>query len=210
MLQVYDEPYVQYRRQHGDVRWVQFGFSFLFKYKQNHQYEKMYLPPANEVWGKVMFLLASVILSRGGGGLCMMSLPVWLPGPMFLPGGFLSLFLCSFWGSLSLFLCSFWGSLSLVPCSFRGVSIQGVSLTETPRDGKERVVRILLECILVTRVNFLTRWHHWRHFPCLYFTISHDVAPRETFLVCARRHGEHVLEPCRSLRSEAQLGIQHR
>ena len=43
------------------------------------------LPPANEVWGKVMFLHMSVILSTGGGGLCMMSLPVQLPGPMFLP-----------------------------------------------------------------------------------------------------------------------------
>ena len=38
-----------------------------------------------------------------GGGFCMMSLPVWLPGPMFLLG---------------------W-SLSLVPCSFQGVSVQG-------------------------------------------------------------------------------------
>ena len=40
------------------------------------------LPLANEVWGKVMFLLASVILFIGV--LCMMSLSVWLPGPMFL------------------------------------------------------------------------------------------------------------------------------
>ena len=86
-------------------------------------------------------------------------------------------------------------SLSLVPCSFRGFSIQG-SLpdkkpqTETspqqrtpPQYGKERVVHILLECILATRVNFLTRWHHWRHFPCLYVTISHDVVSCDTFLV---------------------------
>ena len=30
-----------------------------------------FLPPANEVWGKVMFLLESVILSIGGRGLCL-------------------------------------------------------------------------------------------------------------------------------------------
>ena len=40
----------------------------------------------------------------------MMLLPVWLSGPMFLPGG---------------------GSPSLVPCSFQEVSVW-VSLTETP------------------------------------------------------------------------------
>ena len=37
-----------------------------------------------------MFLHLSVILSTGGGVLCMMPLPVWLPGPMFLVGGSLS------------------------------------------------------------------------------------------------------------------------
>ena len=77
----------------------------------------------------------------------MMSLPVWLPGPMFL-----------------------WGSLSLVPCSFQvGVSVSGPTflpghrpphpldrdpgqrplLTQTPLYGKEWAVCILLECILV-------------------------------------------------------------
>ena len=45
------------------------------------------LPLPNEVWGKVMFLHMSVIPSTMGGGLCMMSLPVWLPGPMFLLAG---------------------------------------------------------------------------------------------------------------------------
>ena len=34
-----------------------------------------------------MFLHVSVILSTGGACLCMMSLPVWLPGPMFPPWG---------------------------------------------------------------------------------------------------------------------------
>ena len=54
------------------------------------------LPPANEVWGKVVFLQVSVCPQ--GGGLSMMSLPVWLTGPMLL------------------------GGLSLAPCSFQGVS----------------------------------------------------------------------------------------
>ena len=62
------------------------------------------------------------LFCSGGGEVCMMSLPVWLTGPMFLRG-----------------------SLSLVPCSFQGVgvSVQGVSV----REG--RAVRILLECIFV-------------------------------------------------------------
>ena len=47
----------------------------------------LFLPPANEVWGKVMFLHLSVILfTRGGGGL------VW---SHFLSG---CLIPCSFWG----------------------------------------------------------------------------------------------------------------
>ena len=43
----------------------------------------LFLPPANEVWGKVMFLQVSVCPQLD---LCMMSLPVWLTGLMFLPG----------------------------------------------------------------------------------------------------------------------------
>ena len=62
----------------------------------------VFLPPANEVWGKVIFSESFVILStvHGGGDLCMMSLLVWLPvsmshqgisvpGPMFLLGALL-------------------------------------------------------------------------------------------------------------------------
>ena len=67
-----------------------------------------------------MFLLASVILFMGG--LCMMSLPVWLTGLMFLLGG-----LCLWSHVLSVGLCqgvSVWGSL------YRGVSVQGVSFQE--------------------------------------------------------------------------------
>ena len=44
------------------------------------------LPPVNEVWGKVIFSEASVILYIWG-CLCMMSFPVWLPGHTFLLGG---------------------------------------------------------------------------------------------------------------------------
>ena len=107
------------------------------------------LPLGKEVWRKVMFLLASVILFIGV--LCMMSLPVYLPDPMFLPGGSLS---------LSEFGPCPGGSLSTRSLS-RGLcpgffSVQGSreSLsrrppgTETPRYGKERAVRILLEYIL--------------------------------------------------------------
>ena len=49
----------------------------------------------------------SVILFTGEGGLCMMSFPIWLPGPMFLLER---------------------GSLCLVKCSFQRVSVQGVSV----------------------------------------------------------------------------------
>ena len=55
------------------------------------------LPPANKVWGKVMFLHLFV---HRGRFFCMMSLPVWLPGPMFLetppPYWNAFLFSCSF------------------------------------------------------------------------------------------------------------------
>ena len=48
------------------------------------------LPPANEVSSKVIFSEACVShFVQGGGGVClyMMSLPAWLPGPIFLQGG---------------------------------------------------------------------------------------------------------------------------
>ena len=79
----------------------------------------MFLLPANEVWGKVMFLHLCVILFRGG--LCMMSLHVWLPGLIFLlvglcPGG-----LCL--GSLSR------GDLCRGSLLGGGVFVQGGSLS---------------------------------------------------------------------------------
>ena len=82
------------------------------------------LPPANQVWGKVMFSEAFVCPQ---GVLCMISLPAW-PGGSLSKGG-----LCP-WG-----LCPGGGSL------FWGVSVGGRQLPY----GKERAVHILLECILV-------------------------------------------------------------
>ena len=46
------------------------------------------LPPANEVAARSLHLSISHSVHRTGeGGLCMMSLPAWLPGPMFLVRG---------------------------------------------------------------------------------------------------------------------------
>ena len=87
------------------------------------------LPPANEVWGKVMFLHMSVILSTGWRG----SLYDVTSCPMFLLGG----------------LCLWPHVTSGGVCPER-VSVQGVSQTETPPT-EERVVHILLECILVLK-----------------------------------------------------------
>ena len=80
----------------------------------------------------------------------MMSLPVWLPSPMFLPGalyprGFLSR------GSLSRGV-SVWGSLSGGSC-LRDLCLRGLCpwdlYRDTPLESEKRVVRILLECFLV-------------------------------------------------------------
>ena len=55
-----------------------------------HIYIQYLLPPTNKVWDKVMF--SQVVVSHSVNcwgeavGLCMMSLPVWLPGSMFLLG----------------------------------------------------------------------------------------------------------------------------
>ena len=78
--------------------------------------------------GQGNVLHRSVILFTGGaGGLYMMSLPGWLPGPMFLPGGSLSM------GSLSRGIC--WGGSSLSGggvCPGREVSAQAGSLSGRP------------------------------------------------------------------------------
>ena len=79
-----------------------------------------FLPPANEVCGKVILSEVRVILFTGE-GVSMMSLAVWLPVPIFLPGD----------------LC-LW---SHVPFGGGGGSLSG-----RPPYGKELVVHILLEC----------------------------------------------------------------
>ena len=48
--------------------------------------ENTLLPPANGVWDKVIFSKACVSHSVHRECLCMIILPVWLPGPMFLHG----------------------------------------------------------------------------------------------------------------------------
>ena len=49
-----------------------------------------------------MFSQASIMLSMGGFSPCILSLPVWLPGPMFLPEGISACSHVPFeWGSLS-------------------------------------------------------------------------------------------------------------
>ena len=74
------------------------------------------LSPANEVWGKVMFLRLCVILFTGG--ICMMSLPVWQP----VGGGIVS---------VQEDLC-LGGSLSRGSLSVRGLCLGGSLLGKPP------------------------------------------------------------------------------
>ena len=96
------------------------------------------LPPANEVLGKIIFSQVSV---RRQVGLCLMSHPVWLPGPLFIlgisvPGSmFLSGGLC--WGKG---LCS-WG-----PCP-------GRFFVWRPPESEKRAVHIRLECFLLFKIK---------------------------------------------------------
>ena len=107
----------------------------------------------------------------------MMSLPVWLPGPMFLPRESLCLVLCSFWGvsvqgvSVKGGLCprgtsvqglSVWGSLSMGSLSRGSLSrslcpgglCPGGLCQGTPLYIEERAVLILLECFRVISCLF--------------------------------------------------------
>ena len=68
-----------------------------------------------------------------GGGLCMMSLPVWLTGPMFLPGG--------------VFV-----SGPMFPSRWVVVSVQGVSIQGGSLSGRLPPIRILLESFLVMKM----------------------------------------------------------
>ena len=75
-------------------------------------------------------VFTGVCLSTGG--LCMMSLPVWLPSLMFLAGGV----------------------FVQMGFSVQGVTVQGVSLRGTLPYGGEQALRILLECFLVVLCRF--------------------------------------------------------
>ena len=106
-----------------------------------------FLPLANEVQGQGnVFTHLSFCPGRKGEGegLCMMSLPVWLPGPMFLPGRGICVSGPMFLGD-GVSVQEGGGSIQE-----RG-SVREIPLTETPTRsyGEERAVHILLECFLV-------------------------------------------------------------
>ena len=110
-----------------------------------------YLPPANEVWGKVIF--SQVFFHpRGGGGLCMMSLPVWLSVLMFLLGGSLTRVPCSFWG------VSVQGGL----CPWRSLCRRGM---ETPppnqKSGRYASYSLLQMISNYDTVNFIQEFFSW-------------------------------------------------
>ena len=99
------------------------------------------LPPANEVWGKVIFLHMCVILSTGG--------RVWLWGACVVAGR------CTWlWGRAWLAgICSCTGGVC--GCGGRGHAWLGVCVVARGCVGYDEIrsmsVRILLECILVNR-----------------------------------------------------------
>ena len=66
------------------------------------------------------------------GSFCMMSLPVWLPGPMLLLGGICAWSHVPSRGVSVQRVVSVQGGLCPGGSLSRGVSVQGVSLTETP------------------------------------------------------------------------------
>ena len=103
------------------------------------------IPPANEVWGKVMFLHMSVILCNGAKGVSVWChlLSVCLVPCSFQRGG-----LCP-GGSPSGGLCSV------------GVSVQAGSLDRKPLRMVKRAVRILLECILARWTDSVFDWYYW-------------------------------------------------
>ena len=94
----------------------------------------------------------SVILFTGDGGLCMMLLPVWLPGPMFLLGGLYP-----------------WSHVPSRVVSVMGVTFQrggslfgGVSVGRPP-ESEKRAVHILLEYFLVVNIETWRKsYHMWR------------------------------------------------
>ena len=88
-----------------------------------------YLPPANEVWGKVIFYTCLPFCSQGGGLASMhASLVTWLGGLQ--PGGI----------GQTPQVCLRGGAVGQTPPKTHGILRDTVN---------ERAVRILLECILV-------------------------------------------------------------
>ena len=80
----------------------------------------------------------------------MMSLPVWLPGPMFLPGGSVP---CP----MSLpGVCLWGGDLSTEEICLKvgGGLPTEKGLGRHPPEPEKRAVRILLECFLVINIGF--------------------------------------------------------
>ena len=98
-------------------------YFFLFQFS--------FLPPAKEVYARYCFYTCLSVHRRG-------SLPVWLPGPMFLLGGSLS-------GEGSLRPGRGWASV-------QGGLCQGDRPVIDPLYGEGRVLPILLECFLVLSV----------------------------------------------------------
>ena len=139
-----------------------------------------FLPPANEIWSKVMFYTCVSFRSQGGvsvpacitahmtGGLCL-GVSVWDSLSIGVSVKGVSVWGVSVWGvsvqGVSVQTgVSVWG-VSVGRVSVREVSIGGgslsreVSVRETPPYGNKQAVHILLECILVHfSLNILHFW----------------------------------------------------
>ena len=100
------------------------GFTRFLQWMNNIQ-NIDFLPPANEVWGKVMFLHLSVSHSVHMGASVWCHFLFWMPGPMFLLRGLRLWAHVPCGGSLSGGLC-LGRSLSGGLCP--GVSVKGVSV----------------------------------------------------------------------------------
>ena len=121
------------------------------------------LPPANEVWGKVLFLHLFVCQ----GGLCMTSLPVWLPGPMFLLGS-----LCLWYHVPSGGLCQ--GDRGLCPGNF----CPGVSLSIRISLGGGALSRGSVSgriCCTVKSVQYTSYWNAFLFLTLLEYVVMHSL-----------------------------------
>ena len=118
----------------------------------------------------------------------MMSLLVWLPGPMFFLGGSVSgpMFLLS--GGVSIGGGSVWGNL----CPGGSLS-KGFCVRDNPPCGKERAVCILLECFLL--IFKLLR-------VCSYQAVARDLKQHQA------NGGQDVLAPI-PVRCNAKVSTQY-